>query len=83
MSSSDEGFDPSHNATAKLMQHITEKGFQAGSVLGLAFRLPILAYNQRSTGVTAHNALGTLARTAVVTTLAVGLYLYSAKLGCV
>lgn len=72
MQSTADDFDPSQNATAKLMQHITEKGFQAGSVLGVALRLPLLAYRRRITRVTAQTALGVLSRTALVTTLCTG-----------
>lgn len=72
MQSSEDDFDPSQNATAKLMQHISEKGFQTGSVLGVVFRLPLLFYRQRSTGVTAHAALAAVSRTALITTACTG-----------
>ena len=51
MPSTSEDFNPAENATAKLMWHITEKGFQLGSCVGVAIAAPVSAYRRRHSGI--------------------------------
>ena len=41
-------FDPTQNATVKLMTHITEKGFQLGSCIGSVLVVPVTEEGARS-----------------------------------
>eukprot|EP00891_Asterochloris_glomerata_P002097 jgi/Astpho2/2097/Aster-00581 len=52
MSLEEKDFDPQQsNATALLMWHIVQKGWQAGSVLGVGVAMPLLARRWRKAGV--------------------------------
>lgn len=77
-------FDPSKDSTLvnglRLWRHIVEKGFQFGSVIGLAIVVPIVAYKQKKQGVTLQAAAPKLARAQVIAA-ASGLAL-SSKSGC-
>lgn len=45
---SNDDFDPSKFAAVKLWFHVLEKGFQAGSVVGLALAVPVVAFRKKS-----------------------------------
>lgn len=44
----EDNFDPSQSAALRLYSHILQKGFQAGSIIGVGIVAPILAYRQGS-----------------------------------
>jgi hypothetical protein len=44
----DDEFDPSKNAFTHLTSHVLQKGFQAGSVIGVAVVAPIMCYRAKS-----------------------------------
>ena len=76
MSSATPGdFDPSQNASVKLMTHILEKGLQAGSVIGTGVVLPLTAYRARgSEAPLVPKLLKRVSKTVVVTTGVVGAF---------
>ncbi len=66
-------FDPTQNATVKLMTHITEKGFQLGSCIGSVLVVPVTAYRGRgSNNPVLPKLLRGLSRSAVITTAVSG-----------
>lgn len=75
MATGDEhDFDPTQNATVKLMTHITEKGFQLGSCIGSVVVVPVTAYRGRSSNYpVVPKMLRGLSRSAVITTAVAGL----------
>ncbi len=67
-------FDPTQNATVKLMTHITEKGFQLGSCIGSVLVVPATAYRGRGSNYPiVPKLLRGLSRSAVVTTAGSGM----------
>jgi hypothetical protein len=42
-----DDFDPTKFASLRLFHHITEKGWQGGSLLGLVIGVPIMAYRAK------------------------------------
>lgn len=66
-------FDPTENATVKLMTHITEKGFQLGSCIGSVVVVPITAYRGRgSSSPVVPKLLRGMSRSAAITTVVSG-----------
>jgi hypothetical protein len=51
----EEVFDPTKDSTAvnalRLASHVLQKGFQAGSLVGLAIVVPIVAFRKRGSGI--------------------------------
>lgn len=48
-------FDPSKNSLAHLASHVLQKGFQAGSVIGVLVVAPIMCYRSRSVSLATIN----------------------------
>ncbi|KAL0031884.1 hypothetical protein WJX79_003250 [Trebouxia sp. C0005] len=70
----EQDFDPTKDATVKLLRHITEKGFQLGSCIGSFIVVPVIAYRGRASNCpTVPKMLRGLSRSAVYTTIAAGL----------
>ncbi len=68
-----EDFDPAQNATASLLRHITEKGFQAGSCIGTFVVVPLTAYRGRRSGLPVlPKLLSGLSKSAVITSAVTG-----------
>lgn len=69
MSPGKDDFDPTQSATARLMWHITEKGFQLGACIGSAVVVPVMLYRGRGSNVPVlPKLLRGLAKTTVITT---------------
>ena len=74
MPSTSEDFNPAENATVKLMWHITEKGFQLGSCVGVAVAGPVSAYKGRHSGTPlSPRVLRALSRSALIGTAVSGM----------
>ena len=71
--SEEHDFDPTQNATVKLLTHITEKGFQLGSCIGSVLVVPVTAYRGRGSNYPlVPKLLRGLSRSAVITTAVSG-----------
>ncbi|KAL4431256.1 hypothetical protein ABPG75_006512 [Micractinium tetrahymenae] len=71
--SEEQEFDPTQSSTLvnylRVMNHVLQKGIQAGGVVGLGAVVPIVAYRQHKKGLGMQEALPTLAASVGKTTL--------------